>query len=67
MAVYKFHSLRVPFRVGYLMAKEARKRRMSVNGFVVEILMNHFADRLKNWKPNDEKQMRDQFTEKEGG
>lgn len=62
MAVYKILSIRFPFRVGYLMMEEAKQRRIGVGTIVVEAMMKRYADRLKDWRPHDERKMRDLLT-----
>lgn len=64
MATYDVTSVRLPFRVGYLLREEARRRKMPVNRMLVEILMFRYADKLnKHWSPADERKLRDQFSQ----
>ena len=72
MATYNIHSLRIPFRVAFLIKEEIKKDRAkkipsSFNGKVVEILMKHFKKEIENFSPKQQKEAINEMLKEDSG
>ena len=64
MAVYKIDSIRFPFRVGFLIAQEVKRRGFpwTFKSVVVDIVTKFFKDDLvKPWEPEEKRRIFEQL------